>query len=169
MAKKFFVFLLVIASAAVAGLLIGSQYPAYGQVGRIGGSYQLRMAPDSNPDVQDIVYLATVNSDGGVIVTVPPLACLPPDASFSTGHGTWGIAATGGGPRIQFHMLSALYIGGQFEGFMRILGETPLHMGDNARGKGHISFPDSLPLCERDFGGPSQFMAQAIPAVPPAR
>lgn len=168
MRKKVFVSLLVIASAVIAGLVIGSQYPAYGQVGRIGGSYQLRMAPRSNPDAQGIVYLATVASDGGVIVTVPPMSCLPFDASFSTGHGTWGIVATSDGPRIRFHMLSALYVSGGFQGFLQIVGETPLQVRDGTRGTGHLNFPDILPDCQTEFGGPSHFAARAIPVVPQA-
>ena len=168
MRKKIFVALLVIASAVIAGLVIGSQYPAYGQAGRIGGSYQLRLAPRSNPDARGIVYLATVASDGGVIVPVPPMSCLPSDASFSTGHGTWGIVATADGPKIRFHMLSALYASGVFQGFLQMAGETPLQIGDETRGTGHLNFPDILPDCQTEFGGPIHFAARAIPVVPQA-
>ena len=168
MRKRVFVFLLVVASAVIAGLVIGSQYPAYGQAGRIGGSYQLRILPPPGSGAPDIVYLATVASDGGVILTVPPLSCFPTDAdySFSTGHGTWGIVATLNGPRIRFHMLSALYASGEFRGFLQMVGETPLQIGDETRGAGDLTFPDSLFDCQREFGGPIHFAARAIPVIP---
>ena len=166
MTKKFLVTLLVIASAAIAGLLIGSQFPAYGQTGLVGGSYQVSLVPASNPSLEGIVYLATLGSEGSIMGTVPPLACLPPNASLSTGHGTWGIGVTTAGPRIRFQMLSALYLSGQFQGFVEILGEAPVPVGAEVHGTTTLSFPAAISDCGEIFNGDAAFTAVAIPPVP---
>ena len=144
---------LTLAGVLIAGAVLGSRLPIFGQAGRLAGTYKLTLTTPGGP----LDVLATASSDGIIVGTPVPIAdCLTGGYSLSSGYGSWNF----GVGTVHFQVRSLLLHNGLSTGdFVTLIGT-----GNAASKAGHgtLQIPQVIQTCA--YRGAFTFSSTPVPS-----
>ena len=146
--------------------LVGSRFPVFGQVGKVGGGFRLMITAANQASLESV---ALITPGGGFTASVPAVGCLTSvGASIPMVVGNWGIVSNAVGTQcLVFQAMGPVYQGDTNLGELTISGATPLPVSSPVSGTGTVHIPAGLPGCS-GLSGKASVVLIPIPPIAPA-